>query len=455
MAQLRLDYDKLLETYQDKGKTVIGLFTLKYPIYCIHTTISEITSDPLNYLDSLIASVLISDFSITSFTLSTLLGISKKVIDERVNNLLEEDLLLENNSKLNLTEKGRSVFIDKTLDRLNISSYDFFVDALTFQPLKAIFYKTYKSKLDSENDNYLRTTKSGEQIIQSKMIPDIVHKPIDEISIKENISSIPKEDREKYSIPFGFIDIQDLSFTKMTFELFVVASSDGKNIYKEVIDGFTSESFLENTDYYEDLKLNIRDFETNIKNKVSNLVFLIQNAKFDRENIRSRDEMLISNWQEIDRYKESSNQIYSENFAEIKEIIKIKKGFEVEFLEDFSEKKDPIQIMVDVNMLERSNDRASIINNLLRGRDYIFDIRYTNQNVQLLYLYFVAADEIIVKIKDLNFFINSIGFNKIEEEVLLRKANCNYSKLKELLRLGGNFDIVEKFDIYRHMNINE
>lgn len=103
-------------------------------------------------------------------------------------------------------------------------------------------------------------------------------------------------------------------------------------------------------------------------------------------------------------------------------------------------------------MLKNSNDRSFLVSNLMRGRDYIFDIKYTNFNVQLLYFYYSAADQVVEKILDLNSFINSIGANRIDKNVLLQQVDNCSSTLKELLLLGGNYEILEKFDIAQHMS---
>ena len=110
--------------------------------------------------------------------------------------------------------------------------------------------------------------------------------------------------------------------------------------------------------------------------------------------------------------------------------------------------------MVDSKMLKNSNDRSLLVSNLMRGRDYIFDIRYTNFNVQLLYFYYSAADQVVEKILDLNFIINSIGANRIDKNILLQKVDNCSATLKQLLLLGGNYEILEKFDIAQHMTEN-
>jgi predicted DsbA family dithiol-disulfide isomerase len=360
---------------------------------------------------------------------------------------------VRNFGSYNLTEKAVEVYLDGTAERIHIRSYDFYVDGLTLKPLKSIFYKSYRSKLVSEYDNYFRNTKNDERIIERSMKPDMVHCPVDNEKVISEIKTISYAERDAYGIPSGFRDINDLSHTKMTFQVLIVASTDGRSIYKEMIDGFAVESYLENSMFYDDIKKNVLDFEKNIKHKIKNLIFKYKEPTYNRDNSRKADEMIMANWQEIDNYQEYSNQIFSHNFSEVKNIVKQKIGVEIEFPDDFLENKKAIEINVDSRMLKKSSDRALLISNLMRGRDYIFDVRYTNHNVQLIYFYYSVADKVVEKILDLNFLIDSIGEHKIEQDLLLKQVENCFTTLKQLLLLGGNYEVLEKFDIAQHMSV--
>lgn len=451
MATLRLDYEKLYETFKDQNKKIIGVFTLQYPIYCIHATITDETVDPLDHIDSLIVKIIKSKNNVSLFTLSALLGVSKAIVESRINILISENLLLKNSNIYTLTEIGEKVYVQKSEQRVHIRSYDFYVDGITMEPLKKIFYNSYKSKLISEYDNYFRTTKSEERIIERSMKPDLVHYPINNDLIIENIKNICKPDRDAYGIPPGFREVNELSHTKMTFQILVVASTDGLKIQKELIDGFAAESFLENSDYYTDIKKNIDRFENNIYNKIQNLIFCFQDPIFNKDGNRKTDEMIVSNWQEIDKYKDYSDKVFSYNFSQVKSIVKQKMGVDFDFPENLGENQKLIEITVDSKMLKGSDDRSLLISNLMRGRDYIFDVRYTNHNVQLLYFYYTTSDKVVEKIIDINFLIDKIGHDEIEKKVLLHQVDNCKATLRELLLLGGNYEILERFDIEQHM----
>ena len=146
MATLRLDYEKLFEAFKKRKRKIIGVFTLQYPVYCIHATIEDVTVDPLDHFDQLLVQIIASKGDVSAFVLSSLLGVSKSVVKERIRMLVYEDLLVQNTDSYSLTEKAVSVFINKTAERVHIRSYDFYVDGLTLIPLKKVFYKNYKSK---------------------------------------------------------------------------------------------------------------------------------------------------------------------------------------------------------------------------------------------------------------------------------------------------------------------
>lgn len=453
MARLQLNYSKLFDAYEAQNKKLVGIFTLQYPIYCIHTNITDVTVDPLDYLDKIIVGLLNSGTNLYVFTIASLLGVSKKTVESRINILMSEDLLVKNSDLYELTQKGKEVFITNSLERVHTRSYDFYIDGLTLEPLQAIFYNNYKSRLVSEKNKSLRTNKGGETVVQDSINPDIVHNPINNEVVISKIKNISSMSRGLYGIPSGLIDITELSYTKMTFQILVVVSYDSNGLKKEVIDGFASESYIEDTDFYSDIRKNVIEFEKNIKKKIDNLIFGIKEARYDNENIRKQDELLISNWPEIDKYGKAHNLVFSENFHEIKSIIKNKIGFDYDFPTNFSNLQKPIEIMVNASMLQNSNDRSLLVKNLLRGSDYIFDPWYTNYNVQLLYFYFTPADDVVRKVIELNYLIDSFGMDNISKEKLLNKVDNCSATLRQLLLLGGNNELLERFDIEQYMYI--
>ena len=77
MATLRLDYEKLFEAFEKKNRKLIGVFTLQYPVYCIHSTIEDVTVDPLDHFDQILVQIIASKDDVSTFVLSSLLGVSK------------------------------------------------------------------------------------------------------------------------------------------------------------------------------------------------------------------------------------------------------------------------------------------------------------------------------------------------------------------------------------------
>ncbi|MBL7880990.1 MAG: hypothetical protein JNN23_14215, partial [Chryseobacterium gambrini] len=74
-------------------------------------------------------------------------------------------------------------------------------------------------------------------------------------------------------------------------------------------------------------------------------------------------------------------------------------------------------------------------------------------NVQLLYFYFTPADDVVRKVIELNYLIDSFGMDNISKEKLLNKVDNCSATLRQLLLLGGNNELLERFDIEQYMYI--
>ena len=140
MATLRLDYEKLFEAFKKRKRKIIGVFTLQYPVYCIHATIEDVTVDPLDHFDQLLVQIIASKGDVSAFVLSSLLGVSKSVVKERIRMLVYEDLLVQNTDSYSLTEKAVSVFINKTA---YISAFNTIIAKLLLNPCRFTFPKLY------------------------------------------------------------------------------------------------------------------------------------------------------------------------------------------------------------------------------------------------------------------------------------------------------------------------
>ncbi|MGN7863506.1 hypothetical protein [Chryseobacterium sp. 22458] len=451
MIPLKIDYEKLYQELENQGKKLTGLFELQYPIYCVHATIADITPDPLDYLDVFIIDIIRTNNKLSTGTIGSFLGVSKIIIEMRINILKGESLVEENESGLQVSDLGYNVFVKKVAERIHIISYDFYIDGITHEPLNKQFYRAYRSKFISENDKVLRTNKFGESFIECDMKPDLVHTPFNKERIIEKLKNISMDARDEFAIPIGFKDITDISYTKLSFQILVAASIAENGVVKEVIDGFANQSYIVGRSYYDDVRQYITNFEDNIKSKVQNLVFKVHERNLGYNAEQKVDYILSSNWREIDRYPNHEGDIFQFDFEGIKHILSKKLKTVLDTEEDIEFSKGIIEFQISKKTLQKSTDRKSIISNLLRGRDYLFDLMFKNFNVQLLYIYYSPADEIVEKILEISSIIKATSFDDISEKRLLERCSECPLSLRQILILGGHNDILEKFDMEKNM----
>lgn len=450
MGIFSLDIEKYYNEMSEKGHKVRGLFCLQYPIYCIHASITDSTPDPLDNIDQVIADFLNVKPDFTHAQIASLLGTSKGLVEMRVI-AMTRDKLLENNAEgYVLTSEGQLVFDKKIKIREHKRSFDFYVDGISFAPLPKIFYSFYRSKFISENDSHYYTNSKGETKIARPFGPDIVHTPPDKGIITSKLTSITTEEREAYTIPNGLVSIEDLSFTKLTLQLLVGVCSNGEKLFKEVIDGFAFHSLAEGISYYESIKRNIRIFESTLKEKIENLEFKIIIPKLRDFSGDLPKPQLISNWSEIDRYKNSQNKCFSFSSEDLTKVVD--QLFHVNISsENITNTDNNIEISIDKKALFESTDRQKLVSSLIRKRDYKFG--NTDNNVYLLYLYFNTKDPFVQKVMEFKKIISFLSESNIRvTSKLIQEKYPEYSNdYRELLIASGEYEILENIDIAKYM----
>lgn len=178
MSNFSIDIEKYYEELSAMGRQLKGVFCIQYPIYCIHSEISDSTPDPLDNLDKVIVDFYKVKADFTSFQIGSIIGTSKSLVQLRLEKLVSDNLLRKEDDKYFLTEEGVSVFETKTQLRLHKQSYDFYIDGITLKPLPKVFYSYYKSKLISEHQSFYKTnTRTGERYLVKPFAPDMVHTP--------------------------------------------------------------------------------------------------------------------------------------------------------------------------------------------------------------------------------------------------------------------------------------
>lgn len=457
MSYFSIDIEKYYEELSAMGRQLKGIFSIQYPIYCIHSEISNSTPDPLDNLDKVMVDFIKVKPDFSSFQIGSIIGTSKAMVELRIEKLTSDDLLIKDGNKHYLTEEGISVFETKTQIRLHKQSYDFYIDGITLKPLPRVFYNYYKSKLVSENYTYLYTNQKGETKIARPFAPDLVHTPPEKNLISDLIFAIDSEQREEFGIPNGLQSIDDISFTKMSFQILVSVSKSKEALLKEIIDGYAIYCLGDEHTYYDTLRKNITFFEPILKERIQNLEFKLMMPFQKRDGIEKPIPYLTTNWPEIDRYKYSNSKCFNFSSEDLIKFLQAENpfGFGIKEIEpeNIINNDDNILINIRQNHLFKSSNRQKLLSDLIRKRDYKIFNNSLERNVFLFYIYY-STDDIIVK-ELIEFLVLIKAYQRFSFSRFQESHPEYTNKLRPYLLLAGEFDLLEKFDIENHMiNVN-
>src|SRR6185437_2902531 len=203
MAIFKIEIERLYKEYQDIGRLMKGIFCIQYPIYCIHANIEDITSDPLDNVDRVLMEFLLSNSSLSPSQLAALVGVTKVFVQRRLDMLVKEGFLIKVGNAYETTDLAIQVFKYQKLNRTHFRSFDFYLDGMSFNPLPASYYGSYRSNFISEHDISLITHKDGDSSTFRPFGPDLVHTPPDKEIILAKIFSLRDDERDAYHVPPG------------------------------------------------------------------------------------------------------------------------------------------------------------------------------------------------------------------------------------------------------------
>lgn len=455
MSNFSIDIEKFYEELSAMGRQLKGVFCIQYPIYCIHSEISDSTPDPLDNLDKVIVDFLKVKADFSLFQIGSVIGTSISLVQLRLDKLVSDDLLRKEDNKYFLTEEGISVFETKKQLRLHKQSYDFYIDGITLKPLPKAFYSYHKSKLISEHYCFYKTNpNTKERYVVRPFAPDIVHTPPEKNQISDLIFAIDTEQREDYGIPNGLQSIDEISFTKMSFQILVSVCKSSNGLLKELIDGHAIYSLGEEHTYYETLRRNVVQFEQTLKERIENLEFKLTIPFQKKDSAEKPTPILTTNLPEIDRYKESNNKCFNFSSEDLIKFIQadFPFGFGIKEIESENIINDDNEILINIrkNQLLKSSDRQKLLSALIRKRDYLISFNNSlERNVFLFYLYYSTDDNVI---RELIEFIELIKqYQKISFADFLKSHSEYNDKIRTYLILAGEYDLLEKYDIEKHM----
>lgn len=450
MSNFSIDIEKYYEELSAMDRQLKGVFCIQYPIYCIHSEISDSTPDPLDNLDKVIVDFIKVKPDFSPFQIGSIIGTSKTLVELRLDKLVSDGLLTKEDKKYILTEEGISVFDTKTQLRRHKQSYDFFIDGVTLKPLPKVFYNYYKSKLINEHYSFYKTNlKTRERYVIKPFAPDMVHTPPEKNQISDLIFAVDIEQREDFGIPNGLQSIDEISFTRMSFQILVSVSKSKNGLIKELIDGHAIYSIGEELTYYETLRKNVKIFEPSLKERIQNLEFKLIIPFQKKDSSEKPTPILTTNLPEIDRYKESSNKCFNFSSEDLLKFLESMYGLKHIDQDSLIYEDDSVEINIRKKTLEESPNRQKLVSDLIRKRDYRIFNNSLERNVFLFYLYY-STDDVIIK--DLIEFIELIKqYHKFSFADFL-KTNSEYNeKIRPYLILAGEYELLEKYDIEKHM----
>ena len=450
MSNFSIDIEKYYEELSTMSRQLKGVFCIQYPIYCIHSEISDSTPDPLDNLDKVIVDFVKVKADLSPFQIGSIIGTSKALIQLRLDKLVSDGLLRKEDNKCFLTEEGIPVFETKTQLRLHKQSYDFYVDGITLNPLSRVFYSYYKSKLISEHYSFYKTNpKTSERYVVKPFAPDMVHTPPEKSRISDLIFAIDAEQRENFGIPNGLQSIDEISFTKMSFQILVSVSKSKDGLVKELIDGHAIYSLGEERTYYETLRKNVVQFELTLKERIQNMEFKLTIPFQKKDSSEKPMPILTTNLPEIDRYKESVNKCFNFSSEDLLKFLESMYGLKHIDQDSLIYEDDAVEINIRKKTLEESPNRKKLVNDLIRKRDYRIFNNSLERNVFLFYLYYSTDD---ATIKELIEFIELIKqYQKFSFADFLKNHSEYNEKIRPYLVLAGEYDLLEKYDIEMHM----
>lgn len=452
MGLFNIDIEKYYAEEASNNALVLGIFCIQYPMYCIHARISDTTIDPLDSMDRLIMQLISRKPDVKPLQIAAIVGGSKSLIEYRIETLVVDGLIEHKSTSYFITDLGSALLNNSDSVRKHQRIYDFYLDGLTLQPLPACFYKYYRHKFISENDSYFRTNKLGEELLIRPFGPDLVHTPPNKEFITNNILSFENSLREDFEIPVGLEGIEDISFTKLSLQLLVSVTKNQTGLTKKLLDPFAVYSNSDPQPYLQCLQNNVKIFEEQLRDKISNLEFklVVPNTKSDE--LERRQPRLSSNWSEInsDKYVSSGNKCYS--FAQDDILEAIKNIYDLEHLssECLISTDDDLQIKVSKNILLQSSNKGKLVSALIRKRDYKFG--NVDHNVFLLFIHYQTDDPYVLEAIRFRELIDTARTSVEFGERWLYSYQSEFTvSIRELLISTGELDILERIDINKHM----
>ena len=422
------DWVRIMKSIERHGnKSLVALWRFNYPIYCIHSIILDSTPSEVESLDKQIFSLVTSGVSMEMT--SSILGLTHHIVKSRIEDLILHELIYLDADKYYSTEKGVSIFINKTQKLFRKRRYDFYTDGIDFKLLTKEFYK------DSTISNAIIEDENS----RVKFYPNIEHQPPSLDKIKQELFSKKIEEREDYSIPIGFEELEEISFTKMTYPLLISIECDSMNQYSyQVLNGFVSDPTLYSSSDF-------KNFESKLLPKFGQNL-RIQVISYRKQGMDLSEDpifQLDTNWNEINKYQDILRPFIGA-MSDFQKIIN-KRYYSKFEVDDIQVLKGRLSVNINKSNFQKSSERIKIINNLNRGSDIIQ--LYRNDTLEIIVIEFNTVDNYIIELQKLLTILNKESNSK--ELIFEHLEHSPYPPEQLLLDLEKH-SILEELAIEKH-----
>lgn len=423
---IELHYDALQE--QGFGE-LRAVACVQYPIYCIHAKIIDSTPEQLDKFDKAILG-LIQTSQLDSEGISAVLGITKRLIEERTNKLIEEGLLSGKKNNLKLTEQGVGFLEHGTEKRLRRKAIDFYIDGISLNPLNKTFTWRHSSDFISEDDSRNVTKRNGDTFVHRPFAPDLVHEVIDAETLKKNVEVLTAEERSEFEIPVGLEKVESFSLTMLTFPT-LISLCDSGSVNKLVANGF---SHTGDTSY-------MSEIVSVLKPQLSRLQILLT--------VQNEVSWVHNNWFEMDKSDYGDGRIFS--FSQEDFVVALKRQYEfgTVTIDDVECLDKELKVDVSKDMILSSRKAPKVIDSIIRGRDYMLGSPL-GRGIWILFISFRTTDTFVKEMCEVYEVYKSSETENVVRNMQSIEKQMQSSFREILVGLELN-NVLEQLDIIKYM----
>jgi predicted transcriptional regulator len=426
----------ILKKQQGELRTLV---TLQYPVICCHAEILDSTPDALDRVDRLILSLVKNIDACNHNTLYEFSNLERSLIKARVIVLVKDGVLkILPNSSLTITEKGIDFLSGKNAIIEKFRNVDFYFDGINLLPLKKEFVRRYGESFVSSSDGYHIEIKEGDSEVLkwiSSFRPDIVHQTISIDKLRDIIDGIEIQQREEFGIPSGLKRVVRYTFTNLTFPLLIGLADKGEVANKFIVNGM---------DFYGKTE-DMGNFKLGLEKRINAIqIRLAQRTKEDKLK-------LTSNWDIIDKADTDVNRIFNIPNEDLKLYIEKELALNDSESDRALSKERINEIKLWREDILKSDDPKGLIEHFVRGRHSIYGNPYSS-SVYQFWVNIEPGDQFMVDLKNLMDIIKAAPDDLSEKADLVSNSELDAKRLREMLILSGNRQVLEELDIREYIN---